>query len=320
MQFAVPPRKSPHPLPGARSSRLPLYRRKQLKTIGLFAFALLVILYLLTHLSSSSSSSIATPAGTAGPVVIVTLLDREHWSESYINKIIANREDYAKRHDYTNFFATYSEYDEAVGDAPKSWATIPAVRHAMAKYPKAAYFFHLSPHALFMNPSKSLKSHILERNQLESVMLKDVPVVPPDSIIRTFAHLREKDVDFITTQDSEDLTPSSFVLKSGDFARYLLDLWFEPLFRNYNFQKAEIHGLDHIIQWHPTVLARTALVPQRALNAYSKDSRGAGPDGTYQDGDFLIRFPGCDDMEGKECAELEPYYMIWQKKLKSIRS
>jgi hypothetical protein len=28
----------------------------------------------------------------------VTLLDRESFSESYINKIITNREDYAKRH------------------------------------------------------------------------------------------------------------------------------------------------------------------------------------------------------------------------------
>ena len=97
MQFALPPRKSPHPLPGARSSRLPLYRRKQLKTVALFAVAILSILYLLTHLYSSNTTSIAAPAGTAG-VVIVTLLDREHFSESYISKIKANREDYAKRH------------------------------------------------------------------------------------------------------------------------------------------------------------------------------------------------------------------------------
>lgn len=97
MQFAVPPRKSPHPLPGARSSRIPLHRRKQLKTVAIFAFVLLFLFYLLSHVSSSSSSSMVVPAGTAG-VVIVTLLDREHFSESYINKIVANREDYANRH------------------------------------------------------------------------------------------------------------------------------------------------------------------------------------------------------------------------------
>jgi mannan polymerase II complex MNN11 subunit len=112
----------------------------------------------------------------------------------------------------------------------------------MAAHPKSKYFFHLSPHALIMNPTTSLKSHLLDRTRLESVMLKDVPIVPPDSIIKTFA-LKEKDVDFILTQDSEDLSPSSFILKNGDFARFFLDLWFDPLFRNYNFAKAEIHGL-----------------------------------------------------------------------------
>lgn len=73
-------------------------------------------------------------------------------------------------------------------------------------------------------------------------MLKNVPVVPPDSIIKTFA-LKQENVDLILTQDSEDLSPSSFVLKNGDFARFFLDLWFEPLFRSYNFAKAETHGL-----------------------------------------------------------------------------
>lgn len=71
------------------------------------------------------------------------------------------------------------------------------------------------------------------------------------------------------------------------------------------------------MQWHPTVLARTAIVPQRVLNAYSKDSNGAGPDGTYNDGDFIIRFPGCDNAQAKECIEMESYYMVWQRKIKS---
>jgi mannan polymerase II complex MNN11 subunit len=120
------------------------------------------------------------------------------------------------------------------------------MRHAMATHPKSKYFFHLSPHALIMNPTTSLKSHLLDRSRLESLMLKNVPIVPPDSIIKTFA-LKQKDVDLILTQDSEDLTPSSFILKNGDFARFFLDLWFEPLFRSYRFAKAETHGLVRLL-------------------------------------------------------------------------
>ncbi|KAI2732831.1 CAZyme family GT34 [Penicillium roqueforti] len=216
---------------------------------------------------------------------------------------------------YTNFFAKVSDYDEAVGDAPMSWAVVPAIRHAMATHPHSAYFFHLAANALIMNPTKSLESHILGQGRLESLMLKDVPIVPPDSIIKTFVHQKEQDVDLIITQDSEDLNPGSFILKNGEFARFFLDLWFDPLYRNFNFARAEAHGLDHILQWHPTVLARTALVPQRILGSYSKDSPGVALDGTYKDGDLVIQFHGCGDAEGRDCArELEPYYKLWEKK------
>lgn len=96
MQFALPPRRSPAP-PYAHSSRFPRYRRKQLKTVAVLAIAVFTILYLLPRLFSSSSPSVVAPAGTAS-VVIVTVIDREQLSESYIKKIVENREDYAKRH------------------------------------------------------------------------------------------------------------------------------------------------------------------------------------------------------------------------------
>lgn len=101
MQFALPPRRSPHVPPYARSSRIPLHRRKQFKTVALVGFALFTILYFLSHLFPSSSASVVTPAGTA-TVVIVTVLDREQLSENYISKIVENREDYAKRHGKNN--------------------------------------------------------------------------------------------------------------------------------------------------------------------------------------------------------------------------
>jgi mannan polymerase II complex MNN11 subunit len=148
---------------------------------------------------------------------------------------------------YTNFFASVSDYNDAIGDSPKGWAVAPAVRHAMAKHPHSEYFFHLSPHSLIMNPTKSLKTHILDKAKLDELMMKDVPIVPPDSIIKTFTHQEEDDIELIITQDKEDLNPGSFILKSGDFARFFLDMWFDPLFRSYKFAKAETHGLVRIL-------------------------------------------------------------------------
>ncbi|GAQ08223.1 uncharacterized alpha-1,2-galactosyltransferase C1289.13c [Aspergillus lentulus] len=317
MHFALPPRRSPHTSSHTRSSRLSLQRKKQLKAAAILGFTLLTLFFLLSHFSHSSTASISAPAG-ASSIVIVTVLDRARFSDNYIQKIIKNREHYASRHGYTTFFATLSDYESALDNAPRSWAIVPAMRHAMASHPHSAYFFHLDAHALIMNPSKPLESHILDKNRLQSLMLKDVPVVPPDSIIKTFSHLKPEDVDLIISTDNEDLNPGSFVLRQGDFARFFLDMWFDPLYRKYNFQKAEMHALDHILQWHPTVLARMALVPQRSINAYSKDSPAASADGTYMDGDLVIRFFGCDSDPKRSCEqEMEPYYNLWAKKLKS---
>ncbi|KKK22803.1 hypothetical protein AOCH_002202 [Aspergillus ochraceoroseus] len=329
MQFALPPRKSPIAPPYARSSGFSFQRRKQIKAVAILSAALLAVFFFLSQLFYSSTGTPAALIGTSG-VVIVTVLDRTLYANDYLQKIIQNREDYARRHGlrhlmmgflyrpgYTNFFANLSDYDSYLGNGPRSWAIVPAVRHAMASHPSSKYFFHLDANALFMNPTLSLEEHLLDKRRLESLMRKDVPVVPPDSIIKTFAHLRPDDIDLIITTDSEDLNPGSFVLRQGDFARFLLDTWFDPLYRSYNFAKAETHSLDHIAQWHPTVLARLALVPQRIINAFSKDSSGAAVDGTYKDGDLVIRFFGCNTDPKRSCErELDAYYNVWAKRLK----
>ncbi|THC94404.1 hypothetical protein EYZ11_006133 [Aspergillus tanneri] len=316
MQFALPPRRDNHILPYARSPRFSLQRRKQLKAVAILIFALLVVFFLLSQLFYASTGTSAVPIKTSN-IVIVTVLDRAVLSDEYIQKIIRNREDYAKRHGYGNFFANLSDYETSLDNAPRSWGVVPAVRHAMATHPHSKYFFHLSTHALIMNPSISLESHLLDGSRLESLMRKDVPVVPPDSIVKTFSHLKPQDIDLIVSADGEDLSSGSFVIKQGEFARFFLDIWFDPLYRTYNFAKAETHALDHIVQWHPTILARLALIPQRIINAYSRDSLGASTDGTYKEGDLVLRLAGCDTDTKRNCEkELEPYYRLWSRIVK----
>lgn len=68
------------------------------------------------------------------------------------------------------------------------------------------------------------------------------------------------------------------------------------------------------MQWHATMLAKLALIPQRVINAYSKDSPDAAVDGTYQDGDFVIHFSGCENDNKRVCEEeMQPYYAMWLK-------
>ena len=147
---------------------------------------------------------------------------------------------------YATFFANVTDYDLA--GAPPSWSKIPALRHAMTLYPLSTYFFYLTPLALIMNPSLSIESHIMNPARLESLMQPNQPVVPPESVIKTFSNLQASNIDLVLTQDREGLSQGSFVVRRGEWAKYFLDAWFDPLYRSYNFQKAEGHALEHIVQ------------------------------------------------------------------------
>ncbi len=117
------------------------------------------------------------------------------------------------------------------------------MRHALTLYPQSLYFFFLDQQGLIANPSLTITDHIMSLSRIENLMLKDVPVVPPDSVIKTFSHLKGGQVDLVLTQDKEGLAQGSFIVKQGDWAKFFLDTWFDPLYRSYNFQKAEGHAL-----------------------------------------------------------------------------
>lgn len=158
----------------------------------------------------------------------------------------------------------------------------------MTVHPHSTYFFALSPHALIMNPSINLGSHILEQKKLESLMLKDKPVVPPDSVIKTFGNLKGDHVDLILTQDGEGLCQGSFILRRGEWARFFLDTWFDPLYRSYNFQKAEGHALVRLFL-PPSTVCRYDFTRQRGRRADGRvHSRNTSSNGTLR---FLPNLP-----------------------------
>ena len=152
-------------------------------------------------------------------------------------------------------------------------------------------------------------------------MIRDVPVVPPDSVIRTFSHLTSSQTDLVLTQDLDNLAHTSMLLRNSAWSRYLLDVWFDPLYRAYNFQKAEQHALEHIVQWHPTLLAKLVLIPSRRMNSYSyseppereKETDAVRfVDTMWQPGDLLVNFNGCDDYADRNCeTEFDEYYEKW---------
>lgn len=118
-----------------------------------------------------------------------------------------------------------------------------AMRHALSKYPDCKFIWYLDQDAYIMDPTRSVEQVVLEPRTLESLMIKDYPVVPPDSIIKTFSHLRGSDAAMIISQDKDGLVTDSLLLRNGDWAKFLTETWLDPLYRTYNFQKAERHAM-----------------------------------------------------------------------------
>lgn len=117
------------------------------------------------------------------------------------------------------------------------------MRHAMSVYSKSKWFWYLDQNSIIMNPSINLATTVLAPKMLSPIIRHDVPIVPPDSIIRTYHGTPPHHIEFILTQDHDGLNPGSFVIKQGDWARFFLDVWMDPLLKSYSFQKAEQSAL-----------------------------------------------------------------------------
>ena len=119
----------------------------------------------------------------------------------------------------------------------------------MTQFPGSTFFWYLDATALIMTPSIAIHTQVLAPSRLESSILTNHPVVPPDSVIKTFGSMKGDRIDMVLSQDRDGLASSSFVVRNGEWAKFFLDTWFDPVYRTYNFQKAEAHALEHIVQY-----------------------------------------------------------------------
>ncbi|KAF5565172.1 alpha-1,2-galactosyltransferase [Fusarium napiforme] len=304
MHFAYPPRKNSNPPPfKQRSSQIPpILRRIRKRTALLLLLGAIGFIFFLFGLKGETPYREHVPSGNP-PVVVVTLLDSTQYNEAYLESIRHNREQYASRNGYEAMIVRASDYD--TGKSPRSWAKIIAMRHALSKYPDATYVWYLDQNAYIMELDKKLEEQVVNPAKLESLMIKDWSIVPPDSIIKTFSHLKGEDAGLIISQDEVGLVTNSYILKNGEWAKFLIETWMDPLYQSYNFQKAERHALEHIVQWHPTILSKLALIPQRTFASYGRNKEG----NAYRDGDFVTLLVDCTVTGQTSCDKQSHFYL-----------
>lgn len=303
MHFAYPPRKDSNPPPfRPRTSKVPLLRPSRLRTILLLVLTIVGFLWLLSGPRKEPPYREHVPSGNP-PVVILTVVDPTKYSDEYLKTITDNREQYAAKHGYVTMIVKLFDYQ--TDGAPQSWARIFAMRHALSLYPESKFIWFLDQNAYIMELDKSLEDQLTDTTKLESLMIRDRSIVPPDSIIKTFNHLKGDDAAFIISQDEAGLVINSFLIRNGDWAKFFIETWMDPLYRSYNFQKAERHALEHIVQWHPTILSKLALVPQRTIASYGRNKEG----NSYRDGDFVALLIDCHPTGPNSCDKQSQSYL-----------
>ncbi|KAK6360283.1 hypothetical protein TWF730_006431 [Orbilia blumenaviensis] len=346
-----------------------LLKRRRRVLYLLILCIIFTLAYLRWNDGTYTSHRAAVAKGAAPTVVLVVALDKSTMSSAYTKRILENRRRYADKWGYEVFARDLGDYEagneyqfkDGAGKMRhylKNYNKLPLIRQAMSSYPYTKSFWFLSSDSLIINMDLDLESHILSKSRLGNLMLRDHAVIPPESIIKTFKRQNADDIQLIITQDTKSVKSDSFIIrrrkdemgwgikkhKGGKkgatmFGYYLLDLWFDPLYRFYHFKDAETSALEHLIQWHPTVLAKLAIIPQRVMLSYPVAAGGNSPankkkgdkdakaknegeeirakySGTgFESGDFVVHFEKCGDVEKNTACmkEFERYWKMTEK-------
>lgn len=262
---------------------------------------------------SSTKTSSSAPAQTVfksksshGPeLVMVLALNPELFKAEYLQRLVKNRQAYAQKHGYGLYVRYSTDFRRTIVETSHekkwSWVKLAIMRAAIHAFPSAKHFWYLDHTAVITNMAVDVVRDVIDPKALDSLMLRNVPLVhSEDNQISTYKNVNPSAIKFITTQDALGLATTSFIFANldtdnGQFAKSLLDYWNDPLSRSYkNFDHAEASALNHIMQWHPVFLSRTAVVKPRSLASYNVvESNEFKKDMKHAEGDFVAVVPSC---------------------------
>lgn len=263
----------------------------------------------------------STSSSNSPKVVVVSMIDYDKYSLKSIVDIVQNRVDYAIKNEYGVYIRWTQEFVPELNDFEfpskrelAKWARLACLRAAMFAFPHAEWFWFLTEDALIMNKEVDLIDYLLAPSSLETVMMRDAPLIPPLGIIRTYTNTDPENVKLIFTQSTQKIETNSFVIRNDMISRSILELWQDKLYMQYsNFPFGPDSAITHILQWHPYLLAKTALVPARMISSMhnplvTEDQRDSDLL-NYYPGDLAAHWIDCNSPEScdallSECMEL----------------
>lgn len=192
---------------------------RRLLSVGVLAIFMLLWLVHRTTYSSMTNRKVV------GPPVVMVLATHSKLTP-YLQKVIANREEYAAHHGYHFVLKSLSPAKSPEGSG---WDRLFALREVIEEYPNSEWFWLLEQDALIMDPAFSITNDLLNPEKLDAIMERDVPIVSPDSVIRTLKSSPADDAALILSHDHAGINTNSFIVRNGDFGKYLLETWIQPV-------------------------------------------------------------------------------------------
>lgn len=248
-----------------------------------------------TKLASSSNSKDSTTNGnTRGdPPLVLVVGIRAKDAKELLELVVENRRKYAEKHQYGLYIRYLDDFDMADSEDLTKAALM---RDAMAAFPTAEWMWYLEQDAAIMNMDHDIYSQLLTPEALNPQMIRGAPVVPPQSEVHTYKRVPASNIEFVCAQNDRGLSSTSFFVKNTRlYGQILMEFWSDPLQRQYVGFKTRNEGvisgqsdasLTHLVQWHPLLFSRMAVVPAKAVGSWIDDGATIH-DQQYANGDFV---------------------------------
>lgn len=248
------------------------------------------------------------------PVIIVSAVDFEKYSVKSLITLVQNRIDYAHEHNYGVYIRWYQEFlpwidsfANFANSEKRKWIRIHCLKAALLAFPNAEWFWYLDEDGLIMEQFIDLKQYVLSHEALSPIILREQPINPQNGLIKTYKSSKPNNIRLIITQSDEKIETDSFILRNDDVGRAMLEYWGTDLFFDYpNFPYGPDSALTHILQWHPFLLSKTAIIPARTIAAKHFPEKLQQDDHLhYVKGDLAVSWADC---KKEQCEATLSYY------------
>lgn len=253
--------------------------------------------------------------GAASPsTVMVVGLDSDKSNQTYLEEVLKDRLSYASKHGYGLYARYLKDFANEIEEQSNiQFAKVSLMREAMFAFKDAKWLWWLDQDAVIMMPSYDIEKELLDPMRLNNIMLRDVPIMPPECVVHTYKRVPGDQIRFIATQNDRGISTASFIVSNDPyFGQVLFDYWMDPLHRSYaGFRDFGGHNgyvdasLTHMVQWHPAFLSRMAVVPHSILGTppeHGIELKGQG----YQWPGFIYLLHsanGVNSLDGQELAD-----------------